>query len=216
MRNLLYKEFRLVISPLFFLTMLFGALLLIPTWVYFMAMMYFLFIAVPQIFVNAKAVNDIGFTVMLPVRKRDVVKARVLSIAVLELLQIASAAIFAALNIALYTNGNAWMIDANIAYLGCVFIMYGIFNVAFFPLFYKNAYKIGWPILVGLIVSFLFAGAVEMLVMFLPAATHILDGNGGEALIRQLPVLVAGIVSFALLTWLACKKSARNFEKVDL
>lgn len=215
MRNLLYKEFRLVINPLFFFTLLFSALLLIPQWVYFVVMLYLLFIAVPNIFTNAKAVNDIGFTVMLPIRKRDVVKARVLSITALELLQIASGAVFAALNMALYPNGN-FMIDANIAYLGCVFVMYGIFNAIFFPMFYRSAYKIGWPILLALTAAMLFAAVIETLVLSMPAAAHILDGISSEALLRQLPVMAAGIVLFALLTVLAYKKSAKNFERVDL
>lgn len=215
MSNLLYKEFRLAIHPLFFLILLSSALLLIPQWVYFVAMMYLFFIAIPNIFTDAKAKNDIGFTVMLPIRKRDVVKARVLSITILELLQIGLAAVFVTINMALYPNGN-FMIDANIAYLGCVFVMYGIFNAVFFPMFYKNAYKIGWPLLAALTASILFATAIETLVLSMPAAAHILDGISGEALLRQLPVIAAGIVLFALLTVLAYKKSAKNFEKVDL
>ncbi len=215
MKDLLYKEFRLVINPLFFLVLLFSALLLIPQWVYFVAMLYFLFIAVPNIFANAKAVNDISFTVMLPIRKRDVVKARVLSITVLELLQIALAAVFVTINMALYPNGN-FMIDANIAYLGCVFVMYGIFNAIFFPMFYRSAYKIGWPILIAVTASMLFAAAIETLVLSIPAAAHILDGISGDALLRQLPVMAIGIVFFVLLTMLAYKKSAKNFERVDL
>ena len=215
MRNLLYKEFRLVITPPFFFTLLFSALLLIPQWVYFIAMMYFMFIAIPNIFTNAKAMNDIGFTVMLPIRKSGVVKARVLSIAVFELLQIAVGAVFAAINMALYPAGN-FMTDANIAYLGCVFVMYGIFNAIFFPMFYKSAYKIGWPISIAIAVSILFAAAIETLVLTVPAVAHILDGISGEALVRQLPVMAIGIVLFVVFTVLAYRKSAKNFEKVDL
>ena len=61
MKNLLYKEFHLLIHPLFYLVLLFGALLLIPEWVYFVAVMYFFFIALPNIFSIGKAQNDIGF-----------------------------------------------------------------------------------------------------------------------------------------------------------
>ena len=215
MRNLLYKEFRLAINPVYFLILLSGAFLLIPQWVYFVAMMYFFFIAVPNIFTEAKAKNDIGFTVMLPIRKCDVVKARVLSIAALELLQVVLAAVFVMINMALYPNGN-FMIDANIAYLGCVFLMYGIFNVIFFPMFYRNAYKIGWPLLTAITASTLFAAAIETLVLTVPAAAHILDGISSEALLRQLPVLAAGIIFFVLLTVLSYNKSAKNFERVDL
>lgn len=215
MIKLLHKEFKLVIHPLYFLTALFSALLLIPQWVYFIAMMYIFFFIIPNIFSSAKAQNDISFTVMLPVRKRDVVKARVASIATLELVQIASAAIFATLNMMLYPNGN-FLIDANIAYLGCVFIMFGIFNAIFFPMFYKTAYKIGWPLTIAMATAILFALCVEVLVVTVPTATHILDGITRDALTRQVPVLAGGIILFALLTGLAYKKSVKNFEKVDL
>ena len=215
MKNLLYKEFHLVINPLYYLTVLFGALLLIPQWLYFIAMMYFFFFIIPTIFNNAKAMNDVGFTIMLPVRKRDVVKARVLSVATLELIQIAGGAVFTILNMAIYPWGN-FAIDANLAYLGCVFIMYGIFNVIFFPLYYRTAYKIGWPITIALTAVFLFAFGVEMLVQFEPTAAYVLDGITREALIRQVPVLVGGIVLGALLTVLGYIRSVKNFEKVDL
>ena len=215
MKNLLYKEFRLVISPLFFLTVLFGALLLVPHWPYFVAMLYLYFFIVPNVFTNAKAINDTGFTMMLPIRKRDVVKARVISIATLELAQVVSAVPFAFLSMSFYPYGNI-LIDPNLAYLGCVFIMYGIFNAIFFPMFYKTAYKIGWPAAFAITASVIFASAVEVLVATVPTVNHALDGVSGDALIRQLPVLGVGILFFALLTALAYRRAATNFEKVDL
>lgn len=215
MLNLLYKEIRLVIHPLYYLIALFGVLLLIPNWVYFVALMYFLFIAFPNIFVNAKAQNDIGFSVLLPVKKSDVVKARILSMTGMEVLQILVAGLFVALNISLYPNGN-FLLDANLAFLGCVFLMYGVFNVVFYPLFYKTADKIGVPILVSLTFTFLYATLIEVLSLMLPQVNHLLDGNTPTALVHQIPVFVAGILLFTLLTWLAYYWSAKNFEKVDL
>mgnify|MGYP000866518746 CR=1 FL=1 len=215
MVNLLYKEFRLVIHPLFHLVPLFGALVLIPNWVYFVALMYFLFVAVPNIFTNAKAQNDTGFSVLLPVRKSDVVKSRVLSMAILEVIQVAVASIFVAISLTIYRQGN-FFIDANIAYLGCVLVMYGVFNLVFFPGFYKSGHKIGIPFMIALIVSFLFSIAIELLVILVPMAANILDGRTPEALIRQIPVLAAGIILFAGMTWLSYRQSAKNFERVDL
>ncbi len=215
MNNLLYKEFRLVIHPFFYLTTLFAVLILIPYWVYFVALMYLLFIAVPNIFVNAKAQNDTGFTVLLPVRKSDVVKARVTSIAILEIVQIAVAAIFVAISVSINQKGN-FLIDANLAYLGCGLVLYGFFNLAFFPLFYKTAYKIGIPLGVGLTVFTILAGIIEVLVLFVPAVAKVLDGVTSKALLNQIPVLAAGIALFVGLTWLAYRLSAKNFEAVDL
>jgi ABC-2 type transport system permease protein len=215
MINLLYKEFRLVIHPLWHLMALCGALLLIPNWVYFMALMYFLYIAVPTIFAIAKAQNDVSFSVLLPVRKCDVVKARLVSMSALEIQQIIVAAAFVAMNISLFPKGNL-LIDANVAFLGCVFVMYGIFNVIFFPMFYKTAYKIGVPILAALSATFLFAGLVHTLILLIPAVNHLLEGVNRAALVRQVPVLAVGMLLFALLTCLAYWRSAKNFEEVDL
>ncbi len=215
MKNLLYKEFRLVIHPMYFLVALTAALLLIPQWPYFIAMMYIFFITMPNLFSGGKAQNDIGFTVMLPVRKGDVVRARVLSVVVLELIQIALSAVFAMLNLTLYRVEN-FLLDPNIAFFGLTFIMYGLFNVIFFPMFYKSAQKIGMPTLTAVIAIILYAVAVEIAVPLLPEVKYVLDGINGDALVRQLLVLAAGIAVFALLTWLACRVSVKRFEKVDL
>jgi len=215
MKNLLYKELNLVINPLFFIVALTGALLLIPQWPYLIAMMYFFFITVPNVFQVGKASNDIGFTVMLPVRKRDVVKARLYAIMLLELVQIAAAVPFAILNNALYPAGNV-MIDANIAFFGLTFVMYGLFNLVFFPMFYKTAYKMAAAIIASMSAAILFAAFAEVLVQVSAGAAYVLDGISGAALVRQLPVLAAGIALFALLNWGAYCISARRFERVDL
>ncbi len=212
MRNLLYKEFHLTIHPLYYLVALFGALLLIPEWLYFLALMYFFFITVPNIFTNGKAQNDIEFSVMLPVRRRDTVKARIVSMVLLELIQITVTAIFVVINILIYPNGN-FLLDANIAFIGFTFIIFGLYNIIFFPMFYKTAYKIALPVITAMTAVILFAAGVEMLVMLVPAA-KVLDGTKDMTI--QLPLLFGGIVLFALLSFAAFKISAKRFERIDI
>jgi ABC-2 type transport system permease protein len=65
----------------------------------------------------------------------------------------------------------------------------------------------------AMIASVLFAAGVEMVMLFVPAL-KLLDGVGNIP--AQLPVLIAGIVIFALLNVFAYKKSVKNFEKIDL
>jgi ABC-2 type transport system permease protein len=213
MKNLLYKEFHLAINPLFYLTLLFGALLLIPNWVYFLAVMYFFFIAFPNIFTIGKANNDIGFSTMLPVKRSDIVKARMLSVIILELLQIVVAAIFAVINIAIYPAGNYLFMDTNAAYIGFVFIIYAIFNVIFFPMFYKTAYKIGFPVILANIAAVAFATGIELLNVFVPWF-RIFDGRGN--LIAHLSVLAGGIIVFVLLNIAALRMSVKRFDNVNL
>ena len=211
MKNLLYKEFHLAIHPLFYLVLLFGALMLIPQWVFFIAVMYFFFITVPNVFSMGKAANDTGFSAMLPVRRRDIVKARMASMIILEVLQIVVTAVFAAINLAIYKEEN-FLMNPNAAFIGFVFIMYGVFNLVFFPMFYKTAYKVGIPLIVAMAVAVVFAAAVEFLT-FLPPLTVLHGRQVGAA---QLGVLAGGIVIFVLLNMAALRMSVKNFERIDL
>jgi hypothetical protein len=212
MKSLLYKEFHLAIHPLFYLMPLFGALLLIPEWTYFIALMYFFWMTVPNIFSIGKAQNDIGFCTMMPVRRSDIVKARILSIVILETLQIIVAVVFAVINLAIYPKGN-FLLDTNMTFIGCVFIMYGVYNIVFFPMFYKTAYKIGAPVIAAISASVLFAAGVELLLIFVPVL-KIFDGK--EHMLAQLPVLAGGIIVFILLNIAAFKISSKRFINVDL
>jgi hypothetical protein len=212
MKSLLYKEFHLVIHPLFYLVLLCGALLLIPQWVYFVAVMYFFFITLPNIFTMSKAQNDIGFSAMLPVRRQDIVKARMGSVIILEGLQILVTAVFAVINMAIYPKGNSLM-DPNVAFIGFVFILYGIFNVIFFPMFYKTADKIGIPVIVAMAAATLFGTAVEFLIAFVPAL-RVFDSRG--YLGPQLAMLAGGIILYGLLNVVAYRKSTKNFDSIDL
>jgi ABC-2 type transport system permease protein len=212
MKSMLYKEFHLVIHPLFYLTLLFGLLLLIPEWVFFLAPMYFFFITLPNIFSITKAQNDIGFSLMLPIRRTDIVKARMMSIIILEVMQILVTAIFAVINLALYPKGN-FLLDPNGTYIGCVFVMFAIFNIVFFPLFYSTGYKAGIPVIVAMVASLLFATGIELVMVFVPALKFL---DGKQNVPAQMLVLIGGMIIFVLLNMLAYKKSAKNFEKIDL
>ncbi len=212
MKNMLYKEFRLTISPLFYLFLLFGALLLIPQWPYLIALMYLFFMAVPNIFTTAKAQGDIDFSASLPVRRGDIVRARIMSIVILEVLQVIVAAVFAAINLSIYPQGN-FLIDTNAAFFGIAFIMYGIHNVILFPMFYKTAYKIGVPTMAAIIVAVLFAVAAEAAVQLVPAL-RVLDGTLNTWV--HYVTLLGGIVIFVLLNLLAARISVKRFERVNI
>ena len=215
MKDLLYKEFKLALHPSMFIFIFFGILLLIPAWMYFIAFGY-IFIGFFNTFTLGRANQDIFFTVCLPIPKRDVVRARILSITLMELLQIVFAIPFALINNRMYPEGNIIAMDVNAAFFGFVFVLYAIFNAIFFPMFFKTAYKAGVPCVLGVLGSTAFAIAVEFAIQIVPAFKTSLDNLNAAYTANQLFVLIAGIAVFALATWLAYKKSAKNFEKVDL
>ena len=215
MKDLLYKEFKLSWHPSVYLILLCGALLLIPSWPFFIAFGY-IFIAFNNVFYIGRANEDIFFTASLPVRKRDIVRARVCSIAIVELLQVIIAIPFAVINNAVYTNGNMAGMNTNFAFFGFVLVMYAIFNIIFLPGFYKTAYKIGVPMLLAIFTLMIFAAAVSVAVVVVPVLETQLNGLGADHLLGQLPVLAAGILFFVGLTLLACRISENRFTKVDL
>ena len=213
MKALLYKEFRLIVSPLFYAVALFSALILVPQWVYFVALMYFCFMSAPNVFTLSKAYKEVYFTATLPVPRREMVKARVLTLCVLEGLQILVAAVCVAVKLTLLPGPNYVFIDGNLAFLGLSFVMFGLYNLVLLPMFYKTAYKVGVPVILATAAALVFAAGIELGVIFLPPM-RALDGMVTTG--AHVVTLFAGIAAFVGLTWLAYRLSAARFEKIDL
>lgn len=212
MYNLLYKEFRLAIHPFYYiLPVLIGALMLIPQWIFFLVPLYFCFISAPQLFALYKSNNDLEFSLMLPVRKSDIIKARILSIIILEVFQIACSLLFALIHRALYKFDN-FAFDLNAAYFGLVFVMFALYNIILFPMFYKTAFRFGAAVIVATAAAIGFAFSAEMLVIFNERFRMIVEGKVSS----QLIILAAGMVLFVLAGMLAYKISIKRFEKVDV
>lgn len=215
MKNLLYKEFKLAISPVMLAYLACSALLLIPSWPFFCAFLYLL-TGFLVMFFNARANRDIFFTACLPIRKRDIVYARVYTIVLFELMQVVVAIPFACLYPLISPQGNAAGMNPNFAFFGFLLILYAIFNAILFPWHYKTAYQVGMPMFTAIFVWMLIAGGVEVAVHVVPVLNSSLNAVGAGHLGSQLIVLGAGAVIFILFTWLAAQKAARNFDKVDV
>lgn len=217
MKDLLYKEFKLAKHPTLFFFPFLGALLLIPGYPYFVAFIYTC-LSIFFIFLTGRENKDIFFTVSLPVSKRDTVKARCVFIAIIELVQIIVAIPFAIIGMQInpYPQGNPVGIEANAAFFGFVFVMYALYNAVFLPLFYKTAYRAGFSLLLASLTVTVYIVVIEAAVQVIPVLKTRLDTTDPGLMIRQIPILAAGIVIYILSMLLAYQKSARNFEKVDL
>ena len=217
MKNLLYKEFRLAIHPSVYLFFLLSALLLVPSYPYYVSFFY-LMLGVFLTFKTNRAENDIFYSALLPVRKGDIVRARVLAVAILELVNLLIAVPFAILSVKINpAGGNNAGIEPNVAFFGLSFLMYGGFNFIFFPIFYKTGRSEGKAFLWSGVFTLLYIAVAESLAQYIPSpVSAYLDTAEKAAQLRQLPVLLGGIVLWAALTLLSAKRSAERFEKVDL
>ena len=75
MKHMLNKELRLALHPTVPLFWLLGAMLLIPNYPYYVIFFYTL-LGIFFVCLSGRENNDIAYTLTLPVRKRDVVAAR--------------------------------------------------------------------------------------------------------------------------------------------
>ena len=217
MKNLLYKEFRLAIHPSVYLFFLLSALLLVPSYPYYVSFFY-LMLGVFLTFKTNRAENEIFYSALLPVRKGDVVRARILAVAILELVNLLIAVPFAILSVKINpAGGNNAGIEPNVAFFGLSFLMYGGFNFIFFPIFYKTGRSEGKAFLWSGVFTLLYIAVAESLAQYIPSpVSAYLDTAEKAAQLRQLPVLLGGIVLWAVLTLLSAKHSTERFEKVDL
>lgn len=212
MINLIYKEFKLSVHPMYLIfPIVLGGLMMIPQWIFFLVPLYFCFISVPNLLSQYKANNDLSFSAMLPVDKNSVVKARVITFAILELLHVFWAVIFAIIRKKVYQYPN-FAFDTNLAYFGLIILMFGIFNLVLFPIYFKTAYKFGPAVIFSTIAAIVFAGIAEVLVMIVPKVTYWMEVDTTI----QLLTFISGIILFLAFTWLSSRISVKYYKKIDL
>mgnify|MGYP006071408675 FL=1 len=111
-------------------------------------------------------------------------------------------------------ENNPVGIDATLTWFGFGLMIYGIFDLVFFPTYYRNGYKAGKAFIIAAIPMLLMMVTVEGAVRF-PQLTW-LDSYTPPDLIRQIPVLLIGILCYGCFVSLAYKISVKRFEHVDL
>lgn len=217
MYNLVMKDLKLAINPFFLiLPVLLGALMLIPGWIYFLVILYFCWITVPIMFGQFRAQNDLLFTSMMPITKKDIVKARVIVMVILELFHVGLAMIFGVINIYLYPDLAHYFFAPYMGFWGLCFIMLAIFNAIFIPMYYKTAYNFGGAALVSIPAAMLFAIVAQGIGIVSPVVSDIFTGSGVHNTGLQISILAAGIVIFVALAMFAYRIAVKRFLKVEI
>ena len=214
MKALMQKEWKLAMMPVPLVFLALSALVLVPSYPYYVTFFYttlgiFLF------FQSARENRDVSYMLLLPVGKRQMVYARVWTVAQLELLQLLCCVPFMFIR-AGYGIQNAVGIEANCAFLGFGAVLLGVFNLVFLPMHYKNGYDLGKPFVISSIVMFLGICVLEVLEHIVPYMKTVCERYDIAGQLQQLPVLLGGLAVYAGLTVLAAKISAARFEKADL
>lgn len=217
MKYILKKELTLSASILSYLFTLFGLMFFIPGYP-ILCGAFFVTLGIFQSFQNAREANDIVFSALLPVAKKDVVKGKFVFSCFIELCSIILMAFAAFIRMTVLDDAvvyrNNAMMNANFFALGMVLLIYGLFNLIFIGGFFNTAYKLGKPFVAHIIVTFVLIGIGE--------ASHRIPGLealnafGFEHFCLQFGLLALGGVAYIALTVLSCLCACRNFERIDL
>ena len=214
MKTLLYKQLRLACHPMTPVFCLSGITLLIPNYPYSVAFFY-VTLGLFFTFLNMREQKDIYYSALLPLRKRDTVRAAVAFTVLVELLSVVITALFCLLSAKLQPGkDNAVGMDANLMLLGAGFVLYGVFNLVFFVCLYRSGYKVGAAYLKANLALWPMMLLAEALPHF-PSLMW-LNRVDIQANLRQIPILLFGVSVFAVLTMLASRRSAGLYERVDL
>ena len=217
MTKLLNKEFRLAASPLSWIFLVAAFMTLLPGYPILMGA-FFVCFGVFHSFQNAREANDVLFTVLLPVRKADFVRAKFAFTCCIQLLGFALMAALTAVRMSALAGATPYvknaLMNATPLFLAFVLLIDTAFNVFFLGGFFRTAYKLGIP--------FLSFGIATLLLIFIGEALHFFPGlqffnaPAGERLGLQLALLAAAAVVYALGTFLSCRVCMARFEKIDL
>ena len=215
MKALLRKEFRLVMTPTIPLFWLCSAMVLIPSYPYYVIFFYTtlgLFFAC----MLGRENHDVEYTLSLPIGKRDAVTARFLFALIVEGVQLILTAVFAWLRGILALPPNAAGMEANAAFFGLSLLLLGVYHAVFFTRYYRAPQKVGVAFAVSSTVVFLVILALEICAHVLPFFREVLDTPDPQHLPEKLIVLACGAVFFAVSTYLTYRRCCKTFEALDL
>ena len=213
MFDLFYKEWALAAPSVDLMFIFMGALVLVPAYPYGMVF-FFGMLAVFFSFQFARENNDFFYTALLPLDKSDVVKGKCLLVASIELLQLVLTVPFAVARLWLLPNGNPVGIEANVAYFGCGLVIYAVFNTVYLSVFFRDAVSVGKAFIFAIVPAL-------VLIILMEGAVHLetfawLDSLQWHDQLKQLPILVFGVLIYGGSLAFISRHAAAHFARVDL
>ena len=229
MKALLYKEFKLAMHPICYVFIgLFPLMILIPSYPLAIGFIYLLS-CYPILFLGAnkgQQSNDLLYSTLLPVRKKDIVLARIFTVIIM---QIAYMLIMSALYpVALAVNNSIVVEDTGahlnvpglglngfVSILAIAVIGFAVADLIFFPIYYKNGRSIVMSTLFTILGFVVYLGIFTIAFPYIPGMewyTKILCDSGVGI---QFAFLGGAIAISALLHFFVYRISSKRLEKVD-
>ena len=217
MKKMLFKEMRLSASILSYIFIAAAFLTFAPGYPILLAGL-FTTLGIFYSFQAMRENNDIRYSLLLPVAKADIVKAKFAFVLFIEICSFIVMTIVTLIRMTVLKDADVYvqngLMTANLTYLGFILILFALFNFVFVRGFFKTGYYFAKPLIAYGILMFLTIAVGESL-HFIPGLGAF-NAFGFDPILYQLIVFSAGLIAFVLLTILAIKKSIRTFEQIDL
>ena len=213
--KLLMKEWKLCMHPTGYIMLLCAALILVPGYPYGVSCFY-MGLAIYFICLTARENHDAAYTLTLPVTRREAVKARILFCTALEVADLLLMGVFILSKKAIGDTPNPAGLDAGLALIGEGMIIFALFNMIFFPMYYRDINKPGK--------AFMFAAAAVFLWIILevvgsytvPFIRDVLDQPDPRNMSDKALFTFGGLALFVAGTARSIQASTKRFEEQDL
>ena len=213
--RLLKKEFRLCMHPFCWFIPVLSVLVLVPGYPYGVCCFYTT-LAIYFICLTARENHDAAYTLTLPVSRQDAVHARILFCAILEIAQMVFIGLFILVKYAIGTQPNPAGLDAGLALVGEGFLIFTLFNMIYFPVYYRDINKPGSAFMTASAAVFLWIILEIVATYTVPFVRFKLDRPDPEYMGEKGLFTLGAAALFIAGTYMAGMKSTRKFEAVDL
>ena len=233
MKALLYKELKLAMHPICYVFIFtFPLMLLIPSYPIAVGFIYVLS-CYPILFLGAnkgQQSNDLLYTALLPVRKKDIVLARMMTVAIMQFVFMAMMACLFPLAYVIRDNikvsaeeagklesltDAGFGLDAFVSVLAFAIIGFALADIIFFPIYYKHGKSIVMSTLFTILgfITYLGVFTIALPLMFEPYKNFF--SNNGSGIWIQFAFLGVALLIYAIIHFFVYKISANRLEKVD-
>lgn len=222
MKALIYKEFKLAMHPICYMFVFaFPLMLLIPSFPIGVGFIYILS-SYPILFLGAnkgQQSNDLLFSTLLPVRKKDIVMARIITVAIIQFVYILMLCALFPFAFLIHNSipGDeipGLGLNAFISVLAIAIVGYSIADLIFFPIYYKHGKSIVMSTLLTLLGFIFYLGIFTIVLAYIPGMEWYKDTLSGELWI-QFIVLGVSLLFYVALHFIVYKVSSKRLEKVD-
>ena len=207
---------KLTANPLSYWFIVFSAMTMIPRYPILVGS-FFICLGIFYTYQQVREYDDITYTVMLPVKKQDVVTAKYLFVLFIECIAFILCLFLTIMRMRFLGDAAPYvtnqLMNANATYLGYIMLVFATFNSIFLAGFFKTTYKIGKP--------FILFCVVATVIIFMGEILHHIPGleslnDSSNLNVPQIVILLFGVAMFKLCTWFSYQKAIKDFERIDL